>query len=320
MRKSTLQRATALLIGAGALLAATTTGASAAPVPGSGTKPAPIVHTMPKAKAAPKTAKSAPSATLAAAASPVAVVQPGQVLAPGDSVAAGSTTLVMQPDGNLVLYLVAGNGSRILPLWSSGTWWSPGARAEMQADGNFVIYRQDGNSSNQGSIWHSGTWGHPGAALVLAYGDLLIGAPDGDTVLWNARVGFIPAKVNGEYTENPSDTIGSNEALDANNWVESRTTILIMQADGNLVLYRKSDGQAIWSSHTWNHPGSYAHLEAGGVLYVADDNNLYWRTYTQNNPGAYAIAQDDGNFVIYRQGGNAWNNGALWSSGTWGKA
>ncbi|MGW2402543.1 hypothetical protein ACWCYY_38955 [Kitasatospora sp. NPDC001664] len=321
MRKSTYQRAAALLVGIGAVLATAGPAAVAAPAPGLTGKPEPITRTMPKAPAA-KALRSAPSTAQAApaAAALTAVVRPGQVLAPGDSVTAGSTTLVMQADGNLVIYLVASNGSRIQALWASGTWWSPGAHAEMQADGNLVIYRQGGSDATGGAIWHSNTWNHPGAVLVLAWGGLMIGVPGSDAPLWDARTGFVPTEVNGEYTENPSDTIGTEQGLDPNTWVESRSTILIMQNDGNLVLYRKSDGRAIWASGTWNRPGSYAYMDEDGVLFVADDNNLHWRTYTEGNHGAYAIAQADGNFVVYRQGGGHAAGGALWSSGTWGKA
>lgn len=57
--------------------------------------------------------------------------------------------LVMQGDGNLVLY-----GAGYIPVWASGTSGNPGAILVMQSDGNLVIY--------QGStpIWFTGTGGH----------------------------------------------------------------------------------------------------------------------------------------------------------------
>ena len=67
----------------------------------------------------------------------------------------GGSVLVMQGDGNLVLYV---GGS---PVWASGTHGNPGASAVMQGDGNLVIY------GNGGAIWASNTHGNPGATLVL---------------------------------------------------------------------------------------------------------------------------------------------------------
>ncbi|MFC5144702.1 hypothetical protein [Streptomyces aureoversilis] len=49
----------------------------------------------------------------------------------------GPARLIMQKDGNLVVYV---NGS---PRWSSQT-VGCGSKAVMQSDGNLVVYRQDG--------------------------------------------------------------------------------------------------------------------------------------------------------------------------------
>ncbi|MFI9273351.1 hypothetical protein ACIGXM_21915 [Kitasatospora sp. NPDC052896] len=311
MRRSTLKRAAALLIGAGALAAATAPGAVAAPAPRLTTKAAPIVRTMPHTNPATRTAKAAPISIQ---------LNPGQSLQSGASMSAGDTTLVMQSDGNLVLYLVANNGTHIQPLWNSGTYGNAGAYGLMQSDGNFVIYKQGGGPSNGGALWNTGTWGKSGALLVLVDGELLVGAPGVADPYWQTTTGFIPTVVNGQYTDQPSDTIASGQGLVPNTWVESSSTILIMQADGNLVLYRKSDGTGIWASWTFGHPGMDAVMDSSGVFAVANSNEVLWNTGTWNNPGAYAKVQSDGNFVVYSQGGGPSNGGALWNTGTWGKA
>lgn len=59
---------------------------------------------------------------------------------------AATTTLVMQTDGNLVLY----DGSEA--LWSTDTYNSPGATLAVQADGNLVVYAGAGVP-----LWASGT-------------------------------------------------------------------------------------------------------------------------------------------------------------------
>jgi hypothetical protein len=101
-------------------------------------------------------------------------LQSGQTLTSGQSVhsANGRGTLIMQPDGNLVLYdgqpqTDASGNLTGKALWASGTSGKPGATAIMQADGNLVVYAA-GTSPNQagtGSLWASGTSGHPGATV-----------------------------------------------------------------------------------------------------------------------------------------------------------
>jgi serine/threonine protein kinase len=95
-------------------------------------------------------------------------------LAPGASVVAGARTLIMQEDGNLVIWDEARK-----PLWAANT-HDEGNSARFQEDGNLVVY-----NSAQRPIWASQTNGHPGAVLVFqADGNVVI--KSGDTVLWAA--------------------------------------------------------------------------------------------------------------------------------------
>lgn len=69
----------------------------------------------------------------------------------------GSYRIIMQSDGNLVLYGPSG------ALWSTRTTGTSSSnRAVMQGDGNFVVY----NNSNS-PVYHTGTYGHTGATLVV---------------------------------------------------------------------------------------------------------------------------------------------------------
>lgn len=86
----------------------------------------------------------------------------------------GRYALVMQGDGNLVLYRDPGG----VPLWSSGS-DDAGARLVMQGDGNAVIYL------GTTPCWASDTCGHDGGSLVLrddgallVTGDMRIVNPD----------------------------------------------------------------------------------------------------------------------------------------------
>lgn len=72
--------------------------------------------------------------------------------------ASATGSLVMQHDGNLVLYTP---GRRV--AWATGTWGNLGAYLALQNDGNMVIYRQGK------ALWASGTYQfQPSAALGIA--------------------------------------------------------------------------------------------------------------------------------------------------------
>ena len=78
----------------------------------------------------------------------------------------GRFSLVMQPDGNLVLYGPTG------ALWSTGTGGTANV-ADMQMDGNFVVYNSAGSP-----LWNSSTAGNPASYLALQ--------SDGNLVLYDA--------------------------------------------------------------------------------------------------------------------------------------
>jgi surface antigen len=89
----------------------------------------------------------------------------------------GQYELIMQSDGNLVVYA---SGTAI---WSSGTAGHPGAMAIMQDDGNLVVYL------GSTPLWQAGTGGHPSAAFYLAMqsdGNLVIYTPAG-AALWASK-------------------------------------------------------------------------------------------------------------------------------------
>lgn len=77
-------------------------------------------------------------------------------------------------------------------------------------------------------------------------------------------------------------------------------TVLIMQSDGNLVLYRTDNGSALWSSNTCGQPVTHAIMQADGNFVCYDANgHAHWATGTNGNPGAQLLIQDDGNLVVY---------------------
>ena len=102
----------------------------------------------------------------------------GAVLWHADTWGNPDASLVLQDDGNLVLYSAAGR-----PLWYTGPATAPGDTLfgleqltagqqltavggryslVVQDDGNLVLY-----GAGQGALWSSRTWGQPGARLQM---------------------------------------------------------------------------------------------------------------------------------------------------------
>ncbi|WP_068497020.1 lectin [Paenibacillus kribbensis] len=97
---------------------------------------------------------------------------PGQMLLKGQSLqsANGAYTLILQEDGNLVLY------SRGIALWSSKTNGRAVNYAVMQTDGNFVIY------GYPNPIWATDTNGWGNAFLVVQ--------DDGNVVIYGTKAAW----------------------------------------------------------------------------------------------------------------------------------
>jgi hypothetical protein len=92
----------------------------------------------------------------------------------------GQYTLILQLDGNLVLYKAGGKA-----LWATGTNGKAASFATQQKDGNFVLY------GSSGALWALGTHGHQGTTLVVQDdGNLVIYGQNG--ALW--ATGTVQAK------------------------------------------------------------------------------------------------------------------------------
>lgn len=90
----------------------------------------------------------------------------------------GHYALVLQGDGNLVLY----RDNHLPALWASGTDGQTATLAVMQSDGNFVLYGVSGRVAG-GAIWASGTDGKGGISITLQNdGNLVIYRSDGGAV------------------------------------------------------------------------------------------------------------------------------------------
>jgi hypothetical protein len=220
-----------------------------------------------------------------AAATPASTLNPGGTLSAGQELGSpdGHYDLLMQSDGNLVLYTAGGRA-----LWSSKTGGQTGDQAVMQTDGNLVLY----DASSQ-AIWSTNTSGADCAHLTLQ--------DDGNLVLYGTS-GAVWASNTVNSVLDPGETLTAGEEIVAYH----EQYRLIMQGDGNLVLYN-SAGKALWSTGTWGEPGNHVVMQGDGNLVVySSGGRAMWNSKTEGNNGARLIVQDDGNLVIYRGSTPVW--------------
>jgi hypothetical protein len=217
------------------------------------------------------------------------VLRAGQVLWAGHYLRSANKqyTLLQQQDGNLVLY----RGKKA--LWGAGTERHPGAATLMQPQGNLVIY-----SKTKHPLWSTNSQGNRGAYLAVQNdGNLVVYSRTGKALWWRSMYNAI---LPSGYVLSKAQPV----VLSLN-----RSYALLMQADGNLVLYRGKT--ALWGAGTEHHPGAYAVMQTDGNLVVySSARRSLWSTGTEGNPGAYLVVQNDGNLVLYSRTGKAlwWRN------------
>jgi hypothetical protein len=111
-----------------------------------------------------------------------------------------------------------------------------------------------------------------------------------------------------------ADTLNQNQQLTTGQRLSSNNgrVELIMQGDGNLVIYRRVFGHPLWASNTNGRPATHAIMQTDGNFVVYAANNMpFWATGTDGHPGSRVVLQDDGNLVVYNPA-----NQPLWASNT----
>lgn len=225
----------------------------------------------------------------------------GETLYPGQYLLSGNAqfALVFQGDGNLVL---RNNGKA---LWASDTNGTGANRLVMQGDGNLVLYA--GGTAK----WASGTNGKESSYAVLQTDGNFVTYEDGGSATWSSRTSGHPT-----FTYYGSDRLHSGEVLRTGYYLRSsdKCYALLMQGDGNLVLYGPGY-HVLWSSGTTGTGADRVAMQGDGNLVVyTSSGKAVWSSRTGGNGASYIVAQTDGNLVVYRNGG-----GHTWASGTNGK-
>jgi hypothetical protein len=216
------------------------------------------------------------------------VLGPGQTLAAGGELLSpdGHYQLFMQTDGNLVDY------SWRRALWASNTAGKSGADLEMQADGNLVIY-----APGHVAVWASNTAGHPGASLVIQNdANMVVVSPSGQP-LWAS--GAVDFELQPGQRLSPGWQIQSPD----------RNYRMVMQSDGNLVLYTGTTAK--WASGTSVANSDLEMQSDGNLVIYGPGHAAVWASNTAGKNGSVLFGQNDGNFVLYAPG-----NVAVWSTNT----
>jgi RHS repeat-associated protein len=154
----------------------------------------------------------------------------------------GQYMLYMNTDGNLFIYDIA----HATATWSTGTFGNPGAYANMQTDGNFVVYSTGGVA-----LWSSGTSGTFSERLEMEDDGLIVifksAWNSGTSQGWGSSSFSHPGCDVGASV-GTTGTVGTGQCLVSPNGKYE----LLLQTDGNLVLYDRSVTPLIylWSAGT----------------------------------------------------------------------
>jgi len=202
---------------------------------------------------------------------------------------AGTARVVMQGDGNLVVYDTAWH-----PLWATMTMVA-GSSLVGEADGNLVLRAPDGRP-----LWTAGVSSTGSVLRILDDGDLVLYSRAG-TPIWDAygRSGNIGVDLT-KASILHGLTAGQSVTSPAGNYRVS------LDAAGTLAV-RTSGGSVVWSRA--GVAGSSLVIDGEGNLLFTDPTGYPQWTAGVNSPGSYLLLTDSGNLVLY-----ALNGRVLWDA------
>lgn len=188
------------------------------------------------------------------------------------------------------------------------------------------------NPTNRTSVFQDNSWLNGGRVSQLENGELAPGesdkfiftltAPDtpgnytedfGIVIENQEWIEHDTATLDITVKEHPGDSLKidqnlrQDEALVSNNGLYR----LIMQSDGNLVVY--SPRKPIWSTGTHGTSAHRTIVQSDGNVVTYSTKGPVWASETRSSSANRLVMQNDGNLVVYGDGG------AIWASGTHGK-
>ncbi|MDR1032766.1 MAG: hypothetical protein LBL84_01995 [Candidatus Nomurabacteria bacterium] len=159
----------------------------------------------------------------------------------------GGGDVKLQNDGNLVIYTIARKA-----LWHTSTYNQGTSRLKVQSDGNLVLYKNAGGAAT----WHTNTWSQGTSYLKMQNdGNLVLYKNTGGAATWHTNTWGQTAQSAEQFTCAKTGTLAANTSLESGETLCSPSKLfgLVMQADGNLVLYTYAT-KATWSRYSGVSP------------------------------------------------------------------
>lgn len=238
----------------------------------------------------------------------------------GQSRVYGQLKLVMQAEGNLVLY-----GANNSVLWASGTSGPNGSNcagecyARFQDVGNLVLY-----GPNNEPYWSSSTDVTYGNQLRLSTSYPYISIVHGNGVyVWQGPLDWSTPPP--PPPPPPPADIFTSFRLNAGQSKEFDGLKLVMQSEGNLVLYN-AQNQVLWATGSSGPNGGdcagacYARFqEAGNLVLYNGSNQAYWWNSDKSNSGyKLKLATTFPHiYIINANESEMWRGAADWPNESW---
>jgi len=206
----------------------------------------------------------------------------------------GAYRLILQSDGNLVIY----KGS--IAVWNTHTVGSGANRLVLQGDQNLVLY------SGGTARWYTSTNETGASRLVLQDDSNLVLYTSSGRAVWSSNGGYIGDRMT------PGGMLKVNERL----YSGGRAYNLVLQGDGNLVLYEGSTAR--WNTGTVGSGADRLILQGDGNLVLYAGGTAVWNSVTPGSGADRVILQGDRNLVVYAGSQAVWNSQTAVGSGTSG--
>lgn len=185
----------------------------------------------------------------------------GTLWASNTSGITNARNVIMQRDGNLVMYTEENKA-----VWASHTNGRPRTKFIVQNDGNAIIY------SDKIAVWATHTIGGKRPECLERDQKLL----KGQSLVSRSELYNITFQNDGNLV------FGGPEGIlwASNTWGNLDAAHVIMQVDGNLVMYTEA-GRAIWASQTAGYRMAQFTIQDDGNAIVYADRVPVWATRSQ---------------------------------------